>query len=101
VNDGVEETPPSGPLSNGLSSDSIDPDPRTLFLDLSGCNVGFKHWHPTPITHRGGKLCGQGEMGGVWEWTSSTLKRHEGFEPMELYPAYTGKAPCKGLLTRD
>lgn len=29
-------------------------------------------------------------MGGVWEWTSSVLERHEGFEPMALYPAYTG-----------
>jgi formylglycine-generating enzyme required for sulfatase activity len=28
-------------------------------------------------------------MGGVWEWTSSTLQKHEGFEPMELYPLYT------------
>lgn len=28
-------------------------------------------------------------MGGVWEWTSSPLSKHEGFEPMALYPAYT------------
>lgn len=32
-------------------------------------------------------------MGGVWEWTSSVLQKHEGFEPMPLYPNYTGKGP--------
>lgn len=42
------------------------------------------------VTQNGNKLCGQGDMGGVWEWTSSALERHEGFEPMTLYPAYTG-----------
>ena len=30
-------------------------------------------------------------MGGVWEWTSSVLEKHEGFEPMDVYPGYTGK----------
>lgn len=50
------------------------------------------HWHPSPVTQNGNKLSGQGEMGGVWEWTSSELERHEGFEPMALYPAYTGKS---------
>ena len=29
-------------------------------------------------------------MGGVWEWTSTVLDKHEGFKPMELYPGYTG-----------
>ncbi|KAF7564098.1 hypothetical protein G7046_g34 [Stylonectria norvegica] len=83
VNDGVEETPPSRPPvpSEGSSSQ--------LFLDLAGANVGFKHWHPMPVTSRGGVLAGQAEMGGVWEWTSSPLTRHDGFEPMPLYPAYT------------
>ena len=32
-------------------------------------------------------------MGGIWEWTSSVLERHVGFEPMTLYPAYTGLVP--------
>jgi hypothetical protein len=27
----------------------------------------------------------------VQEWTSTVLERHEGFEPMDLYPGYTGK----------
>ena len=43
-----------------------------------------------PVTQSGGKLAGLGEMGGLWEWTSSALKRVEGFEPMKLYPAYSG-----------
>lgn len=53
--------------------------------------MGFKHWHPVAVTADGDKLAGQGEMGGVWEWTSSVLERHEGFREMELYPAYTGE----------
>ena len=43
-----------------------------------------------PVTQNGGRLSGRGDMGGVWEWTSSVLERHDGFEPMKLYPAYTG-----------
>jgi formylglycine-generating enzyme required for sulfatase activity len=78
--DGVEETPPTipGPSRN-----------VSLFMDLDGCNVGFQHWHPVPVTGKGGELGGQGAMGGVWEWTSSVLEKWDGFEPMELYPAYT------------
>lgn len=60
-----------------------------LYADLSGTNTGFSHWHPQPVSHLGSSLCGQGAMGGVWEWTSSPLTKHEGFEPMALYPAYT------------
>ena len=44
-----------------------------------------------PISNRGAQLCGRGEMGGVWEWTSSVLEKHNGHEPMELYPGYSGK----------
>lgn len=62
-----------------------------MFIDLDGCNVGFKHWHPIPVTPEGDKLAGQGELGGVWEWTSSPLTPHEGFEAMEIYPGYTGR----------
>ena len=83
VNEGVEESPPSRPSQNGGSS-------QELFANLAGANVGFKHWHPVPVTANGNKLAGQGDMGGVWEWTSSPLEKHEGFEPMPLYPAYTG-----------
>jgi formylglycine-generating enzyme required for sulfatase activity len=44
-----------------------------------------------PVSQHGNKLAGQSEMGGVWEWTSTTLDKHEGFEAMPLYPGYTGK----------
>ncbi|KAH9908705.1 C-type lectin protein [Xylariomycetidae sp. FL2044] len=86
VNDGVEETPPSERPSpvNGRDNPT-----RNLFIDLDGANVGFRHWHPTAVTSHGNRLAGQAEMGGVWEWTSSPLRKHEGFEPMALYPAYT------------
>lgn len=63
---------------------------QELFADLTGANVAFQHWHPVPVTANGNKLAGQGEMGGVWEWTSTALSKHDGFEPMPLYPAYTG-----------
>ncbi|KAI1497703.1 C-type lectin protein [Biscogniauxia marginata] len=86
VNDGVEETPPSDP------SQLVDGNYATtdeLFIDLTSANVGFHHWHPTAVTAHGNRLAGQAEMGGVWEWTSSPLRKNEGFEPMSLYPAYT------------
>ena len=86
---GVEETPPHKPLVNGASGTVTDPNPRDLFNDLEGANVGFKHWHPTPVTQHGDKLLGQSELGGVWEWTSTVLEKHDGFAPMELYPGYT------------
>ena len=44
-----------------------------------------------PVTHKGGQLAGQGDMGGLWEWTSSALEKQDGFEPMQLYPAYSSK----------
>ena len=43
-----------------------------------------------PVTPHGGKLAGLGDMGGLWEWTSSPLEKVKGFKPMELYPAYSG-----------
>ncbi|KAF1990762.1 hypothetical protein K402DRAFT_324449 [Aulographum hederae CBS 113979] len=90
VNDGVQETPPQNGTSNGSSKTAtLTPDPNSTFANLEGANVGFRHWHPTPITQTGNKLSGQSEQGGVWEWTSTVLEKHEGFEPMELYPPYT------------
>lgn len=90
-NDGVEISPPSHHSHKGAFGAEQTPDPHELFVDLEGCNVGFKQFHPMPVTQNGNRLSGQGDMGGVWEWTSSVLERHEGFVPMELYPAYTGK----------
>ncbi|PGH18465.1 hypothetical protein AJ79_00535 [Helicocarpus griseus UAMH5409] len=69
---------------------SLLSDPRPVYIDLGDdCNVGFKHWHPTPVTQNGNKLCGQGELGGVWEWTSTPFHAHEGFKAMDLYPGYS------------
>lgn len=94
VNDGVEESPPSYDSldkPNGVSNTaaSSPPTPGELFTDLSGTNVGFKHWHPVPVTQNGGKLAGQGDMGGAWEWTSTVLEPHDGFKAMKSYPGYT------------
>ncbi|KAK2733980.1 hypothetical protein FQN55_003076 [Onygenales sp. PD_40] len=65
------------------------PEHQPVYTDLDGCNVGFKHWHPTPVTQNGDKLSGRGELGGIWEWTSTPLQAHEGFKAMDLYPGYT------------
>ncbi|KAF2129679.1 hypothetical protein P153DRAFT_367046 [Dothidotthia symphoricarpi CBS 119687] len=89
INNGVDESPPSRPCLNGTSSAVAGPNPHDLFIDLEETNVGFKHWHPVSVVEKGGKLCGQSDLGGVWEWTSTVLEKQDGFEPMELYPAYT------------
>ena len=86
----MEISPPQHVSHKGGSGANQGLDPNLLFADLEGCNVGFKHFHPMPVTQNGGRLSGRGDMGGVWEWTSSVLERHEGFEPMKSYPAYTG-----------
>lgn len=86
----MEETPPSSPTLHGSSGVRTNPDPEELFANLEGCNVGFSAFHPTPVAQFGNKLCGRGETGGVWEWTSSTLEEHEGFVAMDSYPGYTG-----------
>lgn len=96
VNEGVEESPPSKPAVNG-SRGAASPDPNELFVNLDDANVGYKHWHPMPVTQNGNKLGGQGDMGGLWEWTSSALEKQDGFEPMRLYPAYSGM--CSLALT--
>jgi formylglycine-generating enzyme required for sulfatase activity len=98
VHNGVTETPPpqltTGP-TKGSSEGEVEvrkrnlPNPEDVFLDLTGANVGFQRWCPTAVTPFGNKLAGQGHMGGVWEWTASPLKRHEGYEEMRLYPAYS------------
>ncbi|CAK3926972.1 Hypothetical predicted protein [Lecanosticta acicola] len=89
INDGVQESPPSQSFVNGGSNTAALPDPKELYVDLAHANVGFKHWHPMPVTQDGNKLAGHAEMGGLWEWTSSVLEKREGFAPMKLYPAYS------------
>ncbi|KAI1816902.1 C-type lectin protein [Poronia punctata] len=99
VNDGVEETPPSPPYSSSVVDDTSSSSSSSswgcsrsredLFIDLAGANVGFQNWHPVPVTDKEKQLAGQADLGGVWEWTSSPLRKHEGFEPMSLYPLYT------------
>lgn len=41
------------------------------------------------MTGDGGRLRGQSDAGGLWEWTSSPLATYDGFEAMALYPGYT------------
>ncbi|EPS32723.1 hypothetical protein PDE_07683 [Penicillium oxalicum 114-2] len=70
----------------------VKPNPRAdlpVYRSLEGCNVGFQNWHPVPVTPNGDRLAGQGDFGGVWEWTSTPLAPHEGFKAMEIYPGYT------------
>src|SRR6202012_949313 len=88
-NNGVEETPPSSHFSNGAVDGCAKvshPDPNELFIELDDRNVPFRHWHPTPVTGNGGRLCGQSDVGGLWEWTSTPLAPHDGFKAMDLYP---------------
>ena len=33
-------------------------------------------------------------MGGLWEWTGSVLEKNDGYEPMKMYPAYSGMLKC-------
>lgn len=89
--DGVTETPPSAhdlpKAGEGAANAGLDP--HSTFIDLRGANVGFQRWCPSAVTAHGASLAGQSGMGGLWEWTSTPLKRHEGFEEMPLYPAYS------------
>ena len=63
-----------------------------LFLDTyqvsyaEGANTGFRHWHPLPATAGLDECAGRGSNGGVWEWTSTVLDTHEGFEGTTIFP---------------
>lgn len=90
----------NGSTSAAVTEHSSEPAPTqatAVFRDLDGCNIGFKHWHPVPVTADGDRLAGQGDMGGVWEWTSTSLLPHDGFKAMEIYPGYT----CKPSFEED
>lgn len=93
-NGSIEISAPSHPSSKTAEDAEESLDPKKLFADLEGCNVGFKHFCPVPVTQHGANLVGQGGMGGVWEWTSSVLEKWEEFEVMGLYPGYTGMLCC-------
>ncbi|KAH6631559.1 C-type lectin protein [Chaetomium tenue] len=90
-NNGIEISPPATPpgVSSAAEAEAEASVQEPPFVDLDGTNIGFRHWHPTTVTSRGNQLAGQAGMGGVWEWTSSALRKWEGFEPMPLYPGYT------------
>lgn len=75
-----------------------NPEPD-LFVDLTESNVGFKNFHPVPVTSGWDLAGGIARMGGAWEWTSTVLEKWEGFEAMSEYPAYTGK--CNFFYTID
>lgn len=79
---------------NGTAKTSSQAD-LPVFRALDGCNVGFQNWHPVPVTLNGDKLAGQGDLGGVWEWTSTPLTAHEGFKAMDIYPGYTCKCTAQ------
>lgn len=61
---------------------------------MTGYNTGFNHFHPTPVTHKGNQLCGQSDLGGAYEWTSSNFAPQPGFKPMDIYPGYSGESCC-------
>ncbi|KAK5103632.1 hypothetical protein LTS08_003050 [Lithohypha guttulata] len=89
-NDGVEETPPQHDLSHGVGEPANrNLNPYDLFIDLKSANVGFKQWYPSPVTADGTRLRGQSDVGGLWEWTSTSFAAHDGFEAMNLYPGYS------------
>ncbi|KAI6016236.1 hypothetical protein EDC04DRAFT_2903331 [Pisolithus marmoratus] len=66
-----------------------------VFLDKfesgyeGGANTGFRNWHPVPATMGLDIDGGKGHNGGVWEWTSTVLDKHEGFVASSRYPGYT------------
>lgn len=86
---------------NGSTTKGSKPQSTEVstFRDLHGCNVGFKNWHPTPVTPNGDKLAGQGDMGGLWEWTSTPLMPHDGFKSMDIYPGYTCEFKSKQKMS--
>ncbi|MCJ1226591.1 hypothetical protein MMC12_003244 [Toensbergia leucococca] len=46
---------------------SLGPDREDIFVDLTHCNIGLKHFHPMPVTGNGDRLSGVGDIGGAWE----------------------------------
>jgi L-histidine Nalpha-methyltransferase / hercynylcysteine S-oxide synthase len=107
--DGVNTTPPSDlyepaatssnrtnaakTLNGNYSSGSSDGDKvrdiyDEVYVDMTGKNIGFRHWHPLPLP-AANKLS-TGSDGGAWEWTSTTFARHDGWIASKVYPGYSG-----------
>ncbi|KAI6266495.1 DUF323 domain-containing protein [Pyricularia oryzae] len=85
---GVETTTRSGGPANAKNK-QMHTDPEAIFTDLTGANVGLQNFHPVSVTHRGGELCGLGDLGGAWEWTSSLFAPQPNFKPMDIYHGYS------------
>jgi formylglycine-generating enzyme required for sulfatase activity len=114
--DGVNTTPPEMCCESAASSCDGTDDAETngitdshtngeytgigedVFVDMTGKNVGFRHWHPTPLP-AANKLSTCSD-GGAWEWTSTTFDKHEGWNPSKVYPGYSGTSLPTKLTTR-
>ncbi|KAK7961998.1 C-type lectin protein [Apiospora aurea] len=83
------QSPLPGPPTNSRQNKTMHTDPGSIFVDLSGANVGLQNFHPVPVTHRGDHLCGLGDLGGAWEWTSTVFAPQPKFRPMNIYPGYS------------
>ncbi|TIB98791.1 hypothetical protein E3Q17_02884 [Wallemia mellicola] len=60
---------------------------NTIGNDHAGANVSFANWHPIPPAAP--SETGKGHNGGVWEWSSNTFEKLEGYEASNLYPGYS------------
>lgn len=73
--DGITKTPKLHKLFTKFGSETV---------------VGFQEWMWSSVCGHKESLCGRGETGGAWEWTSTVLDRHDGFREQKEYPEYTG-----------
>jgi L-histidine Nalpha-methyltransferase / hercynylcysteine S-oxide synthase len=76
-------------IMNGVSGVDMKGTGDDVFVDMTGKNVGFRHWHPTSLP-AANKLSSCAD-GGAWEWTSSTFEKHHGWKASKVYPGYSGK----------
>ncbi|KAJ1965408.1 hypothetical protein GGI12_000800 [Dipsacomyces acuminosporus] len=59
-------------------------------------NIGFAHWHPTPVPTRPDALVDSSNelpdaafLGSGWEWTATQFYPFDGFQPSPMYPGYS------------
>ncbi|EPX71206.1 sulfatase modifying factor 1 [Schizosaccharomyces octosporus yFS286] len=55
------------------------------YVSTKGMATGFQQLHPANLKDDGTHQI----FTGAWEWSSTVLDKHEGFEPEALYPDYT------------